>query len=794
MPWDPLSAWPNERRWIWLTIAGWLLLLRGPAFVESLQAKSPQELVPDFFQEYASARSAFEELPIYGDLHESVQRYLGFHLNDRRWHVVVNAHPPTSILLALPFAELDFGRAFLTWNLVALAALIASLWIVQRQLRIPFSIGSLSPLLALLLLCFPLSEQCRLGQLTLILLLLISGTWAAERSGWPRLAGLLLGTATCIKLFPGFLFLYYALHGRRRVVIAGLATIAGLTALTAVILGIDAYRTYFFTVLPQIQWFRVGWNNNSLWGFWSRLFDPAPEHLRDQSLTEPLFYSPMLAKALSLGSLAVIVGILARAVRFRPSHGAGKGCPGPTEVGVPASAGPPIPSRFRLKAGLRQEHAESQVGVPASAGPSRPTGSSQESAGEPRSTESWAVSGDSRPTESGLPPHPAFGRSLPEGRGEDDSASLGQRHDLTFALAVTAMLLVSPICWEHYLLLLLAPLAIVWMNLPASRFARTLFLTIVVAFWLGYPVTWTAFGLNGRTATPIDSLGILSYQFYALLGFFALALMILRRGGGPSLSPSTAARQTLALGSVVMVALWAHVLHEMGQRYGLFHFIGGDFGIYRSIAAATLAEGPRAMNDPDLVAPFARALTRYYGPDAHNLNLGPGPYPAVYILPFLALTACSPIIGYAIWTVASLALAYAAVRGMAAQFREGGWGLILSCVLFFPIVMALVYGQLTMLFFYGFYRAYRSLEEGRDFRAGLWSGALYLKPQYVVFLILVFLLARRWRRLGGLLLAGLLVLLGSLAIVGPEGIRAQFETLRACRASAMSIRSSPRNG
>jgi hypothetical protein len=49
MPWDPLSTWPNERRWIWLTIAGWLLLLRGPAFVENLHAQSPQELIPDFF-------------------------------------------------------------------------------------------------------------------------------------------------------------------------------------------------------------------------------------------------------------------------------------------------------------------------------------------------------------------------------------------------------------------------------------------------------------------------------------------------------------------------------------------------------------------------------------------------------------------------------------------------------------------------------------------------------------------------------------------------------------------------
>ncbi|HLG51837.1 MAG TPA: glycosyltransferase 87 family protein, partial [Chloroflexota bacterium] len=79
-------------------------------------------------------------------------------------------------------------------------------------------------MIALLLLCFPLWEQCRLGQLTLILSLLISGAWAAERSGYPRLAGVLLGTAASVKLFPGYLFIYYALRKRREVIVAGLLT------------------------------------------------------------------------------------------------------------------------------------------------------------------------------------------------------------------------------------------------------------------------------------------------------------------------------------------------------------------------------------------------------------------------------------------------------------------------------------------------------------------------------------------------------------------------------------------
>jgi hypothetical protein len=139
------------------------------------------------------------------------------------------------------------------------------------------------------------------------------------------------------------------------------------------------------------------------------------------------------------------------------------------------------------------------------------------------------------------------GRPFPEGRGGDTDAPHDQRHDLSFALAATAMLLVSPICWEHYLLLLLAPLAIAWMNLPGTRFARVAFSMVVVAFGIGYPVTWTAFGLNGRTATPVDALGILVYQFYALLGFFALTLTIARRGNGPDLSASAATRVHPAL-------------------------------------------------------------------------------------------------------------------------------------------------------------------------------------------------------------------------------------------------------
>jgi Glycosyltransferase family 87 len=159
------------------------MLLRGPGFVNNLQTTS--EPIPDFFQEYASARNWSKRLPIYAGFHETVPRYLGRPFDEPYPLVYVAGHPPTSVLLAFPFVKLSFSSAFLLWNIVSLSSLVASLWIVQRQMKVQFSVWSIAPLVALLLLCFPLWDQCRHGQLGLILLLLMTGAWAVERSGRP---------------------------------------------------------------------------------------------------------------------------------------------------------------------------------------------------------------------------------------------------------------------------------------------------------------------------------------------------------------------------------------------------------------------------------------------------------------------------------------------------------------------------------------------------------------------------------------------------------------------------------
>src|SRR5207253_2522977 len=187
-------------------------------------------------------------------------RYLGYQRQPRdRFFLEVNAHPPTSVLLAVPLARLDYPDAFLVWSLSSLAALAASVWLVVRHLRIPFSVWALAPALTLLLACNPFRQQMNQGQLNLVLLLLLTGVWVADRSARPGWAGALLGAATAIKLFPAFLFLYFLLRRQRRVVAAGVLSFAVLTGLTAALLGPATYRCYVEEVLPQVAQFRDWW-------------------------------------------------------------------------------------------------------------------------------------------------------------------------------------------------------------------------------------------------------------------------------------------------------------------------------------------------------------------------------------------------------------------------------------------------------------------------------------------------------------------------------------------------------
>lgn len=433
MPWDPLNILPRKRRWLWAFLACWAALFQGPSFIRSL--RPPRDIGVDFFQEWASARNYLEGLPLYTGLRESAKRYLNLTIDPQTVTLMeVNAHPPTANLLALPLARLDYQDAVLVWNLFSLAALGVSLWLIGRELGLVWSPWMIFPVVTLLLLCNPFRQQINQGQLNAVLLLLLTGVWMADRRNRLVWAGVLVGAATTIKLFPALLIVYFAFRSRWTAVFLGIATVAAITVLTAALVGTDAYRDYAFEALPEVAWFRAAWPNASIAGFWSKLFDPALYKPRDWCQIVPLSSNPKLAFGGCLISDAVILGMLAQAVRRCRSQ--------------PAA-------------------------------------------------------------------------------------------DLAFGLTLLAMLLLSPITWDHYFLMLAIPLGLLWVRLPASPNKRLCFLLLVMALWFEPRIFYQAVILGGFAqgiAYPIHTVTVLSYQFYTLLILFALLWLETRAAAGESSS------------------------------------------------------------------------------------------------------------------------------------------------------------------------------------------------------------------------------------------------------------------
>ncbi len=428
-----ISKWLVAHVLFWLIVAGLVCCWRWPSYRRAFEVDffPPGHVLflPDFFQEWASARNRFQSLPVYTSQEITVERYLGIRRNPGdAYFIEWNAHPPAAVLLGVPFAALDFADAFALWNLLSLVCLVASVWLIVEQLPLACEPWMLLPAIALLLLCHPFWHQMVHGQLNLLLLLLFTGVWLADRRGHPNLAGGLLGLATAIKLYPAFVFLYFLVKRDWPALRAGAIALAAIAGLTALVLGPEAYRSYFVDILPRTSLRRADWHNLSLSGVWCKLFD-VPLNLPPVRIV-PLVESPLMAMAGMLGTLLFVSAILAVVL-----------------------------------------------------------------------------------------PHLLTAKDT----------------DLAFSLTMIGMLLVSPITWDHYLLVLALPLSVVWQRLQGRWVERIVLLSLLAVLWLepGWVMLhglrcleWLGLTNGGPwwISPPLATLTALSIPCYALLGLFILAL------------------------------------------------------------------------------------------------------------------------------------------------------------------------------------------------------------------------------------------------------------------------------
>ena len=413
---QPQSASPSRaQKTIWAVVAILVAFILGPGFVDSLKPKPSEGR--DFFQEWSSARNWREGQPIYMELQDAAERYLGRpRVAGERLMFARNAHPPPAVLLALPFAWLTYPNGMLAWNVLSLAALAFAITVIARDEHLVLRPWMVFPAIVAALLCSPFRQQVLQGQLNLYLLAMLTAAWAAERGGRVVLAGSLVGIAAAVKLFPGFVILYYLITRRFASAIAAIAG-AGLTTMLAlVVLGPQAFRDYVHEVMPMVGTFTNIWANASLAGFWTKWFNagvtntvipPGPQHI------PPIAFLPALASAGLVISAIATLAIWAHKVRRLPLN-------------------------------------------------------------------------------------------------------------LRFGITLVAMLLLSPITWDHYFLLLALPMVHVWRVFPDDSLQRIGLILVVIAMMLSPVMFVQAFAGGG---TLLALLGA-SIHLFALVGLFLLMLLL----------------------------------------------------------------------------------------------------------------------------------------------------------------------------------------------------------------------------------------------------------------------------
>jgi hypothetical protein len=291
-------------------LAAVVILWHGTEWLQLLLLHPEFYGVFDFYQEWGSARNWHEGLPVYAPQIDTLKRHLGL----KYVSVVIryNAHPPPVILLSLPLGWLDYMDALACWQMMNLLLVTLSIAVTLRTLDCRFSGWWVLPAVALVLMFNPFRQQCLQGQLNGVLLTLITLAWAAERRCLYLWAGIALGLATAIKLFPGWLVLGMLLRRRWAGVCAAVAVFLTLHACSWAVLGQQAYQDYLQVVLPDLQRFRFHVTNASILGFGHKLLIGNPvEH------SWPLWEAPVAAWIL-IGTLSVIVAVLALRTASQP--------------------------------------------------------------------------------------------------------------------------------------------------------------------------------------------------------------------------------------------------------------------------------------------------------------------------------------------------------------------------------------------------------------------------------------------------------------------------------------------
>lgn len=144
------------------------------------------------------------------------------------------------------------------------------------------------------------------------------------------------------------------------------------------------------------------------------------------------------------------------------------------------------------------------------------------------------------------------------------------------------------------------------------------------------------------------------------------------------------------------------------------------------------------------------------------------------VLPFVALNRLSFLTQAAIWVALSLFVYFVCVHSLweTCGALQPYPGLVALCAVAYPPVFHFfVRGQLSVLLLLCFTCAYLAFRKRHDWLAGIALGCLVFKPQFLVAIPLVLLVARAWKPFSGVVISAAAQLAFTLLVFGRAVMR-----------------------
>ena len=148
------------------------------------------------------------------------------------------------------------------------------------------------------------------------------------------------------------------------------------------------------------------------------------------------------------------------------------------------------------------------------------------------------------------------------------------------------------------------------------------------------------------------------------------------------------------------------------------------------------------------------------------------PYLPVFVLLFLPLRIPGFTAGYIFWiSLNLLILVYYLLRFSRALGVQPGGFQLLQWVVCLPVIVNLYLGQMNVFLMLCLGEFTLALLRDQKSRSGLWLAGMLIKPHTLPLLLLGLLISCQWRVLLGFLAGALIVIAGSVALAGLDGVR-----------------------